>query len=271
MDRFKYFLLFLWGVFFIFFIYEISSLIKYKQFLKKLKKIPLPQQYKKYITSLPEYQKLTPKQKKILEYKIQRFLKEKEFIGIKLKITDEIKTVIAFYACLTTLAYEDFCYPDLKYIYVYPHTIVLNIDQNRSVISNEEVLISGEAVKNGVIIAWDEVKKDIKSKRNVVIHEFAHILDFEEGEINGIPPIEESKYTEWSKIMFKEYEKFRQKLLKNRLLGKYSLIDKYAATNKAEFFAVLSEYYFKKPEILKKHFPKIYKELKNFYKIELGA
>jgi len=271
MDNFKIFLIFLWTGFFIFLTVQIFSFFKYKKLLKKLKKTPLPEKYKKHILNLPEYQKLTPQQKKIIEYKIQRFLKEKEFIGIKLKITDEIKTVIAFYACLITLAYEDFCYPDLKYIYVYPHTIVLNTHQNGAVISNEEILISGEALKDGVIIAWDEVKKDIKLKRNVVIHEFAHILDFEEGEINGIPPIEESKYTEWSKIMFKEYEKFREKLLKNRLLGKYSLIDKYAATNKAEFFAVLSEYYFKKPEILKKHFPKIYKELKSFYKIELGA
>ena len=52
------------------------------------------------------------------------------------------------------------------------------------------------------------------------------------------------------------------------MLGKYSFIDKYAATNKAEFFAVMSEYYFNKPEILKKHFPNIYKELKKFYKVE---
>ena len=60
-------------------------------------------------------------------------------------------------------------------------------------------------------------------------------------------------------------------MLRNRFLGKYSFIDKYAATNKAEFFAVMSEYYFMKPCILKKHFPKIYKELKNFYKVEIDV
>ena len=64
------------------------------------------------------------------------------------------------------------------------------------------------------------------------------------------------------------YKKFKEKTIKGRFLGKYHLLDKYAATNKAEFFAVMSEYFFVKPELLKKHFPDIYKELKNFYKID---
>jgi len=79
-----------------------------------------------------------------------------------------------------------FCYESLKYIYVYPHTIIVN---NKSIQNHiATFFISGEAVEESVIIAWDEVKKELKyiKEHNVIIHEFAHELDFEEGKINGI-------------------------------------------------------------------------------------
>jgi Mlc titration factor MtfA (ptsG expression regulator) len=270
MDNFRLLLITLWGLFFLFCLYQLIKFINYKKHLNKLKKTPLPEKYKKYIVNLPEYDNLNKKQKEILSYKIQRFIEEKKFIGVNIDITDEIKAVTSFYACLPTLAYIEFCYPSLKYIYIYPNPVILNKRQNGYVVSKEETIISGEAVGEAVVLVWNEAKKEIHSKRNVIIHEFAHELDFEEGTINGIPPIEKSQYFEWSKIMHDEYEKFKSKTLKNRLLGKYSLIDKYASTNPAEFFAVLSEYYFKNPDILRKHFPKIYKELKKFYKIEIN-
>jgi len=272
MTNFKIFLIILWGLFFLFIIYQIYSYIKYLKWLKNLENKQLPRNIINILQKLPHYNKLNETQKKILHFKIQRFIKEKEFIGVKIDITDEIKYTIAFYACLITLNKKYFCYENLKYIYIYPHTIIVN---NKSIqnyiVKNETFLISGEAVGESVIIAWDEVKKELKhlKEHNVIIHEFAHELDFEEGEINGIPPIEKNQFQEWSQIMYNEFEKFHQKTLKNRMLGKYSFIDKYAATNKAEFFAVMSEYYFNKPKILKKHFPDIYKELKKFYKIEL--
>ncbi len=269
MDNFKNFLLLLWGAFFVFIIFQIISYFRYLQKLKKLKSTPFPKNLKKYIENLPQYQKLNEKQKRILEYKIQRFLLEKNFIHVNINLNDEIKTLIAFYACLPSIAYIDFCYPNLKNIYIYPHPVILKNLQNGYVVQEEEI-IEGEATGENVIIAWDEAKKEIHHPnfRNVIIHEFAHQLDAADGVIDGIPPIETSKYNEWVKIMFGEYKKFKQKTLKNRFLGKFSLIDKYAATNEAEFFAVMSEYYFMKPQILKKHFPDIYKELKNFYKIE---
>ena len=270
MDNFKKLLIILWSFFLIFLIFQFIKYIRYIRHLKELKKRPLSFKYKKYVIKLPEYKKLPEKYKKIIEYKIQRFLEEKEFIGIGLEITDEIKAITSFYACLPTVAYVDFCYPSLKYIYIYPNPIILKQHQKGFVVSNEEMLISGEAVGEAVILVWNEAKREISHNlgRNVIIHEFTHELDYEEGAIDGIPPIENSYYMEWTKIMHSEFEKFKKRILKNRLLGKYKLIDKYAATNPAEFFAVLSEYYFKKPQILKKHFPDIYKLLKNFYKIE---
>jgi hypothetical protein len=271
MENFKLFLIFLWVVFFLFLLVLFIKHIKYKRWLKKLESSPLSENDLKILKQIDIYNRLSDYEKNVLNFKIQRFKSEKEFMGINLTVTDEIKTLISFYACLPTIYYKYFCYPSLKYIYVYPHTIILNEKNTvNGIAENETMLISGEAVGESVVIVWDEAKKEIYHNlgRNVIIHEFAHELDFEEGAIDGIPPIDKPLYKEWSKIMFEEYEKFTKKLSLNRFLGKYSLIDVYAATNKAEFFAVLSEYYFMKPCVLKKHFPDIYKELNKFYKVK---
>jgi len=269
MQNFKLLLIFLWSLFFLYLIYEFIKYIKYKKWLREIEKQPLEENLKKILRQIEYYNKLPTEIKKIIDFKIQWFLKEKKFYGIGIEITDEIKVNIAFFACLATVAYKYFCYPNLKYIFVYPNTIILHQRKIENIVSNEEVLIEGEATNDAVIIVWNEAKREIeKNTRNVIIHEFAHELDYAEGAIDGIPPLEESKMNEFTKVMFKEYEKFKEKTLKGRFLGKYHLIDKYAATNRAEFFAVMSEYFFTKPELLKKHFPDIYKELKNFYKID---
>jgi len=264
-------LIILWLSFFAFLLILIFNHFFYKYKLKQIEKKPLTKEEKETLQNIELYNKLPENLKNIIHFKIHRFKLEKQFIGVKLQITEEIKTVISFYACLPTLYYKYFCYPSLKYIYVYPYTIILNQKNTfNGIVSHEEFLISGEAVGESVVLVWNEAKKEAYHNlgRNVIIHEFAHELDFEEGSIDGIPPIDHSMYSEWNKMFLIEYNKFKNRLVKNRFLGKYKLIDKYAATNKAEFFAVLSEYYFMKPCILKKHFPNIYKELQNFYKVQ---
>jgi hypothetical protein len=267
------YLLILWLLLLFFLFFQIYSYIKYRHFLTKLEKTNLSDEILNILNSFPEYSYLTPQQKQIIHFKLQRFIHEKQFIPIKIDLTEKMKYTVTFYACLPSIAYKYFCYPNLRYIYIYPRTVVINNIQNsEGIISEDTTLISGEAVGESVVLVWDEIKKEISHNlgRNVIIHEFAHELDFEEGMINGIPPISKSQYKEWTKIMFYEYNTFKHKLLQNRFLGKYSFLDKYAATNKAEFFAVMSEYYFSNPYILKQHFPDIYNELKKFYKIEIN-
>ncbi|NPA12255.1 MAG: zinc-dependent peptidase [Epsilonproteobacteria bacterium] len=267
MDNFRNFLIFLWTLFFLYVFYELYSFYKYQQWLKSLKKQPLKDEYKQIIQNFCLYHILTPTQKQILEYKINRFIAEKEFIGIGLEVTDEMKVTVAFFACIETIGYEEFCYPSLKYIYIYPHPIVLK-DVQQGYIKIQELIASGEAIGESVIIAWDEVKRDFHINRNVIIHEFAHELDYEDGMVDGMPPLERTMHDEWAKIIFSEYENLKNYSLKAKKPLKLKLIDKYALTNRAEFFAVLSEYFFSKPDVLKKHFPQIYEEFKKFYKLD---
>ena len=257
MDNFLKLIIILWIIFFLFLLYQIFDYIKFKIYLKNLKNKPCL--CNKYLENLEYYKKIPSNFKKILEFKIKRFINEKNFIPKYMEINEEIKCLIAFYACLPTIAYKNFCYPTLKYIFIYPYTIIKNhINQNG--IIKKEILISGESVGDSVVIAWNEAKREIfhYQKRNVIIHEFAHELDFEEGMIDGIPIFATLDYENFKKIIKKTFKK----------ASKERILDEYAFTNIAEFFAVTTEYFFLRPKTLKIHYPELYEEYKKIFKFD---
>ncbi len=261
MDNFAKFLLLLWTLFFLIVLFNIYKYFKYKKSLKKLKSQPLDYKYKTYLNNLPLYKNLPSNLKKIIEYKIQRFWLEKNIIPVYLTLSDEIKTLIAFYGCILTIGYEEYCYPRLQYIYIYPKAIKKTV--YRDYIVENDVIISGEALKDSVIISWHDAKYQIykHSKRNVIIHEFAHILDFDDGVGDGIPPLDKDEIKNWKKYILSTYNRLKKH--KQEIF-----IDEYALTNESEFFAVISEYYFTSPKTLIIHYPELYSELKKFYKID---
>ncbi len=260
----------LWIIFFIYLGFFAFKYIKYKRLLTKLKTIPFPVKYEEILNKIPQYKKLPKDLQTKIKYSILLFIKTKKFIGVKTNVTDEMKVVISFFACLIVINKQE-CYDNLKYIYVYPHKMILDVVQNNGGVYNKNMfVIEGEAVGESVVIAWDEAKKEAYhlKNHNVIVHEFTHELDFESGIIDGIPNLQQSQYNEWLHILGNSYDEFASKIINHKSLGKYRLIDKYGTTNKAEFFAVLSEIFWTKPKILKSHFPKIYKEFVKFFKYE---
>jgi Mlc titration factor MtfA (ptsG expression regulator) len=96
-----------------------------------------------------------------------------------------------------------------------------------------------------------------------VLHEFAHKLDGLNGVTNGMPPLRKGmSRTRWAEALSGAYAA----LCREVAAGQSPVIDPYAATNPAEFFAVMSEYFFTAPEILKKCFPGVHKQLTLFYR-----
>ena len=99
--------------------------------------------------------------------------------------------------------------------------------------------------------------------RNLILHEFAHILDMEDGEADGTPRLpRRQQYRSWSTVMEHEYERLRR----DSALGRYTVLDTYGATNPAEFFAVATEAFFEKTQVLAKRHPELYAELRAFYR-----
>lgn len=238
----------------------------------KINALPFPEPYQEIIAKLPHYQKLSAADQAKLQRTILSFIHFKEFIGIGLEVSDEMKVVIAFYACLLLIHINtDNCYDNLKTIIIYPHSVMMRqVKSYGGIYAKEQFMIQGQSANDTVVITWHEAKQESYHMRhnNVIIHEFAHEIDFMDGEIDGVPPIEHSKYDGWVNVLYKEFNALGRVALKNRDWGKYKLLGAYAATNEAEFFAVVTERFFESPVSLKHHFPELYGEFEDFYGID---
>lgn len=263
-------LLELLAVFVIYFLFFKLFLYLQKRYnRRKLKETPFPQHYSRYLKKIPFFVTLDENKQAKLKERIALFLLEKEFVGIKKDVNDEMRVVIAFYACLIALELPEDCYRELKTVLVYPYRFVADeVKSYGGIYTKARFVMEGQSSGDVVVISWHEAKKEAYHLRhhNVIIHEFAHELDFEDGAADGIPPLERSKYNAWVQTIFRHYEKLNHKWLQNRDWGKYELFGSYAATSEAEFFAVLSELFFTKPARLQGDFPDIYNELKDFYR-----
>lgn len=114
---------------------------------------------------------------------------------------------------------------------------------------SSKMILSQQALRNGFLNF---------SADNTAIHEFVHLIDKADGEVGGIPEylIPKSLIEPWIKEMHKTIREIRT--------GE-SDIREYAGTNEAEFFAVVSEYFFKKPALLQEDHPKLYRMLDHIY------
>ena len=116
------------------------------------------------------------------------------------------------------------------------------------------------------MLSWDDVRSgsaDAADGHNVVLHEFAHQLDQEDGASDGAPILDQrSQYVTWARVLGDEFAELQRAAER----GKRTDIDKYGATNAAEFFAVITESFFERPRSLHKKHPELYEELKMFYK-----
>ncbi|MBU0484529.1 MAG: zinc-dependent peptidase [Proteobacteria bacterium] len=220
--------------------------------------------------NLPPYQNMSSELQQQLQDYIRIFIGEKSFEGCGgLELTDEIKVIIAAEACLLLLNRDTDCYPKLYSVLVYPSTYVVGARHQPTVHQDNMSVRLGESWNHGaVVLAWDSVRKgglNFRDGHNVAMHEFAHQLDQEDGRGDGVPILaQRSAYSAWSQVFLKEYELLQYQTKK----GQKSVMDKYGATDPAEFFAVATETFFEKPFQLKKNHPDLYHELQGFYKVD---
>jgi Mlc titration factor MtfA (ptsG expression regulator) len=202
---------------------------------------------------------------------IQVFLAEKRFEGCAgLEINDEIRVTIAAQACLLLLHRRTDYFPRLLTILVYPSTYL--VDENRNVEGPiwEEGRMSrlGETGRTmgSMVLAWDAVKSgasDPSDGHNVVLHEFAHQLDYENDAADGAPGLAtREQQISWRDVMRTEFASLRAA----DDTGIRTLLDTYGATNPAEFFAVSVEAFFERPSALRATHPRMYVELQGYFK-----
>lgn len=199
---------------------------------------------------------------------VAAFLNEKSLQGAGgLTISRDIELVIAAQACLLVLNLDLEYYDDWIEIIVYPDEFIVDheyMDED-GVMHHVRAPLSGEAWEQGpVILSWvDAEAADSGDGYNVVMHEFAHKLDMRNGAADGFPPLHAGMDREaWTQTFTSAFEDFERRLDARE----DTLIDEYAAEDPAEFFAVLSELFFERPDALQQDYPAVYEQLSQFYR-----
>jgi Mlc titration factor MtfA (ptsG expression regulator) len=237
---------------------------------REIEKKEFPQNHIEILkNNLPFYEKLLPEQKERLHKKIMVFLDEVRFEGCGgLELNDEIKLTISGQASMLLLNSPKSYYNIITSVLVYPTAYLAKTQNPDGTVAEESVRLGESWTTGTVVLAWDNVKHGISNTEDghdVVLHEFAHQLDQEDGSGNGAPILPgKSAYSSWARVLGKEYKELKERKKK----FKKSTLDKYGATNPAEFFAVATETFFEKPEQLQKKHPELFEELKKYYQID---
>jgi Mlc titration factor MtfA (ptsG expression regulator) len=224
--------------------------------------------------NVPYLTKLSDDDRAELEGLVKIFLAEKSFEGCGgLELTEEMRVTIAAQACILLLHRETDIYPGVDAILVYPGAYRAPTRQNAGgvVVESEQARLGESWTRGVVVLAWDHVKSGAAQPadgQNVVLHEFAHQLDSEDGAMDGAPDLgARARYTSWAHVLGDEFGELSRKLH----AGLRSDIDSYGATNPAEFFAVVTEMFFEKPRALRQRHAELYAELAAFYKQDPAA
>ena len=210
-----------------------------------------------------------------LKKNMQVFIAEKSFLGCAgLRITEEMRVVIAAQACLLILNRATDYFANVRQVLVYPGAFFVNrtsMDYAGVQQENRQAL-SGESWSQGqVILSWQDTLEGAANPddgRNVVIHEFAHQLDQENGAAHGAPPptLGDTHYDarRWSRVFHAAYAQLQTEVQH----GVQGLLNHYGAQDPAEFFAVVSEVFFEQPQELAIEYPALYGELSGYYKVD---
>jgi MtfA peptidase len=224
------------------------------------------------LADLPFVAARPPEQQTRLRRMASLFLDRKEFAGAQgFVVSDHIALAVAVQACLPVLELGLDHYDGFIGIVMHADAVVASreaMDEDGVVHAYDEEL-AGEAMEGGpLMLSWADVLPTEDSNApptayNVVIHEFAHVLDLRDGQADGMPLLGSSaERRAWSEVLMSEYDRFCERVV----CGHETVLDPYAAEAPDEFFAVSSEAFFVTPQALKQEQPAMYRLLASYYR-----
>ncbi|MEO7984713.1 MAG: M90 family metallopeptidase [Bacteroidota bacterium] len=222
----------------------------------------LPAQYRSILQEQVEFYKhLSDPKKQEFENRVQLFLAQTKITGIKTTVEDIDKILIASSAVIPIFGFPDWEYGNLREVLLYPDSFNHDFEQtggDRSILG-----MVGSGAMNGVmILSQHELRQAFinkTGKTNTAIHEFVHLVDKTDGSADGNPEfiLQRQYILPWLQLMQREIK---------TILADKSDINPYGATNEAEFFAVVSEYFFERPDLLEQKHPELYQLLATIFR-----
>jgi MtfA peptidase len=189
------------------------------------------------------------------------------------ELTDEVRVTIAAHAAQLLLGdgFHLDGYRKVTSIVVHASTIVVRGEHAAhvpGVMSDDDTWLDGQAEDRGPIhLAWDAVVHDVRHPRrgrNVVVHEFAHVLDMLDGVVDGAPPLDRRDRPRWDDVWHDELDRQREH-------PDEALFDEYAAESPAELFAVASEAFFTIGDVVRAERHELYGLLAAYYRQDPAA
>lgn len=241
-----------------------SISVIYKSYTKKEWKNPAISFSQEWRAILEEkvvfYKSLSKKEKERFEYKIQEFLLNHKITGIDVTVDSTDRLLVASSAIIPIFGFPNWRYNNIDVVQLYPD--MFNEDFETEGKGRRTLGMVGTGFMNGKMIlskpALHHGFSNESDKKNTAIHEFVHLIDKSDNLIDGIPDVLlDKQYTiPWIDLIDKKIEE----IYKDK-----SDINPYGATNKAEFFAVISEYFFERPKLLKRKHPELYAILEDIF------
>lgn len=235
---------------------------------------PLPDEWERFLEEdFPRHRDLPEAFQKPFRSTLQVLAEEKNFepCGGLEAVTDRARVLICAQAALLLIGLPKHgYYRKLKSILLYP-TAFRDRGHRRFGVHEEDDGSTrlGESWETGsVILSWESVVAGARNEddgMNVVIHEFAHQLDQNDGRADGVPLLQDRQaYQRWAEVFLRNYEELVDEVER----GKRSVLDPYGATDPAEFFAVASESFFEEAELLQREHPDLYQQLRDYYRLD---
>jgi Mlc titration factor MtfA (ptsG expression regulator) len=243
------------------FILAIAYTVFFLQKKKTTVTEPVPSRLKNILDEqVPFYQQLNNIRKTEFEERAVHFLTQVKITGVKTVVEDLDRVLIAASAIIPIFNFSGWEYPNLNEVLLYPDSFDHEFDQHgedRNILG----MVGSGALNHMMILSQFELRQAFineTGKNNTAIHEFVHLVDKTDGEIDGIP----------ESLLHKQYIKPWLQLMQKKIkeiIHEQSDINPYGATNEAEFFAVVSEYFFERPELLKEKHPELYDLLQHIF------
>jgi Mlc titration factor MtfA (ptsG expression regulator) len=222
----------------------------------------LPENYSELLTEYVKfYRQLDEKGKEMFDKRVDQFLSAIKITGVNAIVEDIDRLLIAAGAIIPVYSITDWQYINLHEVLVYPGSFNMDFDQEGTDRNIAGMVGTGALQHVMLITKWQLRQGFINNNdaHNTAIHEFAHLIDKMDGTMDGVPEIilEKRYVPQWQQMMESTIEQMKN-------YG--SDIDMYGATNTVEFFAVITEYFFEQPDLLKVHHSGLYEMLKKIYK-----
>lgn len=251
----------------IFFAIAIAIVISFTLFQKRKKRGALTQMIltdnQKHLLAqhIDYYSRLSDTDKLYFEDRVEQFLDAVTIEGVGLEVNDLDRLMVASSAVIPIFRFKDWSYRNVTNVLLYPDTFDEHYQYDNADGRNIMGMV-GSGYMNGQMILSQKALVQGFSKNagkgNTGIHEFVHLLDKADGATDGIPEnfLPHESIKPWLHMMHQEI---------TRIEKGHSDINPYAVTNEAEFFAVVSEYFFEKPEQFQTKHPELYEMLSKIF------